>query len=243
MSLDTATESYLSKLTSTVSHILNGSLTGVYLHGSEVLGGYNPGRSDLDILIVTSSAISSAQKAALANALSQENLPCPAVGLEMSVVLESVCQYPTEAPIFEAHMTTAPTDCKFINGQDHGGDADLVLHFLVARAHGRVLAGKPVEDVFGAIDQSLVRVQLARELTWARDGAPLEYAILNACRAWAWLEDALVLGKVDGGRWVLEKMDSKAVQWALKRQWLQESGTVDENHARGFIDTIIHKLN
>ena len=56
-----ALDEYLTAL----DRALPGSVTGVYLTGSAVLGDWQPGRSDLDILVVTESALSDVNLAAL----------------------------------------------------------------------------------------------------------------------------------------------------------------------------------
>ncbi len=47
------------------------------------------------------------EKSALGLALSEEGLPCPAAGLELSVVTLQVSRNPTEQPPFEIHVTTS----------------------------------------------------------------------------------------------------------------------------------------
>ena len=58
--------------------MLGGRVVGVYAHGSLLLGGYLPTRSDIDVLVVVEDPPSPEEQADLAARLSEEALPCPA---------------------------------------------------------------------------------------------------------------------------------------------------------------------
>jgi predicted nucleotidyltransferase len=73
-------------------------LVGVYLHGSAAMGAFVPTRSDVDVLVVAQGPLSAPTKAAVADALSESSLPCPDVGLEMSVVTLESARTPSDAP-------------------------------------------------------------------------------------------------------------------------------------------------
>lgn len=51
-------EEIIRGLTSEVRAMLNGNYIGFYIHGSLAMGGFNPTRSDVDILIVTKQPLS-----------------------------------------------------------------------------------------------------------------------------------------------------------------------------------------
>ena len=132
--MDPSAARYLEALTAEVTAVLGGRLVGVYAHGSLLLGGYLPTRSDIDVLVVVEDPLTPEEQADLAARLSEDALPCPAVGLELSVVLRSVAAAPTARPAFELHVTTAPADRKVVDGHGHPGDLDLVLHFAICPA-------------------------------------------------------------------------------------------------------------
>jgi predicted nucleotidyltransferase len=48
----------IGKLISDLESILGENLIGVYLHGSLAMGGFVPGRSDVDVMIVVKNALS-----------------------------------------------------------------------------------------------------------------------------------------------------------------------------------------
>ncbi len=197
--MDPSAARYLEALTAEVAAVVGDRVVGVYAHGSLLLGGYLPERSDIDVLVIVEDRLSPEEQADLAGRLSEDALPCPAVGLEMSVVLRSVAAAPSARPAFELHVTTAPQDRKVVDGHGHPGELDLVLHFAVCR--------RLDPDVFTEVPRPLVLGQLADELMWAGEHNPTEYAVLNACRAWRYAVDGKLVSKVDGGRWAEARLE------------------------------------
>ena len=227
--MDPSADRYLEALTAEVTAVLGGGLVGVYAHGSLLLGGYLATRSDIDVLVVAEDPLSPGQQADLAARLSEDALPCPAVGLELSVVLRSVAAAPTARPAFELHVTTAPSDRKVVDGHGHPGDLDLVLHFAVCHALGY--------PPFAEVAPSLVLAQVADELTWAAEHNPSEYAVLNACRAWRYAVDGALVSKVDGGRWAEPRLtgpERTLVRDALALQSGDETTALDPDVVRTF---------
>ncbi|KAJ6781986.1 hypothetical protein PWT90_01272 [Aphanocladium album] len=249
--MDSSSEKYLQELSQVISKALTGNLTGIFLHGSAVLGGYDARRSDLDVLVVVPSPITERQRAAVAEALSDKELPCPAMGLEMSVVTEgAVANVNSSSPAFELHLTTAPLDSKAIDGRGHGGDPDLVLHFAVCREKGRSLASttkKSREEVFGVVPRELILSQLLDELTWAANDAPKHYAVLNASRAWMYKETEQLVSKVAGGEWALRRMQEKSsdhdntdlVQVALAKQNGEDDVDMVADDVQRYVDSVL----
>jgi streptomycin 3"-adenylyltransferase len=228
--VDPSAARYLEALTAEAAAVLGGRLVGVYAHGSLLLGGYLPTRSDIDVLVVVKDPLSADEQADLAGRLSEDALPCPAVGLELSVVLRSVAAAPTARPAFELHVTTAPQDRKVVDGHGHPGDLDLVLHFAVCHALGYT--------PFAEVPPSLVLARVADELTWAAEHNPSEYAVLNACRAWRYAVDGSLVSKVDGGRWAETRLDEPEltlVREALARQSGEEAARLDPDAVRTFV--------
>jgi hypothetical protein len=183
--LDTHSADYLQTVAARTATILRRALLGTYLHGSAVLGGFAPTRSDLDLLTVTTGPLSATTKQQLATALSPQVLPCSAVrGLELSVVTRTTTLAPTPTAPFELHLATSNATTRVVDGQGHPGDPDLLLHFAVCRDHGHPLTGPPPRQLFAPIPRRWLLQGLARELAWAQQHASVEYQVLNACRAW-----------------------------------------------------------
>ncbi len=62
--------------------ILEGKLTGVYLHGSMAMGCFNPDKSDIDLIAVIDKDISVLQKLMLMNEIVYVNQYAPPKGIE-----------------------------------------------------------------------------------------------------------------------------------------------------------------
>jgi hypothetical protein len=75
--MDTAPERYALNVASATAAVSGLQLAGAYLHGSAVLGGFNARRSDVDVLAVCDGPMTAAQQSAVAEALSEQRLPCP----------------------------------------------------------------------------------------------------------------------------------------------------------------------
>ena len=228
--MDRSAARYLEALTAEVAAVVGDRLVGVYAHGSLLVGGYLPSRSDVDVVVVVEDALSAGEQADVAARLQEECLPCPAVGLELSVVTRASAAAPTARPAFELHMTTAPEDRKVVDGHGHPGELDLVLHYAVLH--------RVDPDVFAEVPRPLVLRQLADELTWAAEHNPSEYAVLNACRAWRYAVDGSLVSKVDGGRWAearLSGADLTLVRAALAHQQGDPSTDLDAEAVRSFV--------
>jgi hypothetical protein len=245
--MDARSERYGADVAAALAGVLGPDLTGVYLHGSAVLGGFDGRRSDIDILAVTEGPMTAAQQSAAAGAqggaAGEERVPCPARGLELSVVTLTAARHPAARPAFELHLTTGPEDRKVIDGHGHGGDPDLVLHFAVCRAAGRLLGpGRPADQVFAPVPGELVRAQLTAELRWAAEESPGEYAVLNACRAWRYAVDGTLVSKIDGGEWALSRVpgpDRELISTALARQRCQPAAGLDPASVMRFVEEVL----
>jgi Domain of unknown function (DUF4111) len=239
-------ERYALRVASATAAASGSQLAGVYLHGSAVLGGFDARRSDVDILVVNDGPMTSAQQRAVAEALSEQRLPCPGRGLELSVVTLQVAQHPGAEPPFELHLTTAPEETKVVDGHRRGGDPDLVLHFAVCRRAGRLIgSGLPAAEVFGPVAGDLVLAQLATELRWGAECAPEEYAVLNACRAWRFAVDGALVSKVDGGQWALGRThdpERELIKVALDKQRSIPAAALDRSAVRQFVRRALSHL-
>jgi len=112
---------------------LGHNLTGIYLHGSAVMGCFQPEKSDLDLLLVVKEEITDEEKLKFMDMVVELNKQAPAKGLELSIVKEEVCNpfvYPTP---FDLHFSNAHLGRYQSNPQDYvekmkGTDKDLAAH-------------------------------------------------------------------------------------------------------------------
>lgn len=209
------------------------SLIGVYVHGSAALGGFNEG-SDLDILVVADSGRGAA-------GLGRSLLDAGALhDLELSVVSTAAAQHPQEPWPFLLHVTGAEQRAQPDAG---AGDPDLIAHYAVTRAAGIALRGPEPARVIGSVDREQLLRYLADELQWGLDRGDERYAVLNACRAVAYLGTGRLLSKIDGARWWLEARGPEDI---VTRARESQATAVDlgpvSTRARAFVTDRIEEL-
>ena len=153
----------------------------VYLLGSAALGAYEHGRSDVDVVAVTSRSLSLEERRALAQAV--EAVPVPARKLELVV-------YPRGSDRWELNLNT---------GEHLGLDPDaepsfwFVLDRAVAEQHAVALLGPPWEDLF--------EPEPAEAIEAALDEAVAFGAELAAARARVWHETGRWPSKREAAEW------------------------------------------
>lgn len=197
---------YVEETVSAVAGICPGRLVAAYLHGSAALGGWTPGRSDVDLLLVTGN-LGRADLDAVAEALVASNERCPGSGLECSVVTVFQASRPRAPWPFLLHVQTAADQMgvTVVRGTELAGDSDLLMHYVTCRSAGWVVHGPEPAELVGAVARSTVLGYLADELEWGLDRESQAYSVLNACRALVYLHDEQVVSKIAGGVTALER--------------------------------------
>lgn len=192
------------------------NLVGVYLHGSLAMGGFNPVRSDLDLLAVTREALSpAARQAVVALLLGRSGQPCP---IEISFLRRADLapwRYPTPFDLHYSETWRAHYEALLADAHPHawevdaaGGppcDSDLAAHLTVARARGVRLWGVAIAAALPQPPREDYLASLAEDLAWALERlaqAP-EHVVLNLCRTLAYLREGSVFSKAEGGAWAL----------------------------------------
>lgn len=196
--------------------LLRENLVGVYLHGSLVMGCFNPQKSDIDLIIVVDEHLSDSVKRAYMDMVVGINSYGPAKGIEMSIVLRKVCKpfvYPTP---FELHFSSGHLEWYRENPDDYirkmnGTDKDLAAHFTIINTRGKCLYGAPVKDVFSEVPSCDYMDSLWYDIEGAAEEIteyPM-YLTLNLARVLAYKEEKLVLSKKEGGDWALKHLPSE----------------------------------
>jgi streptomycin 3"-adenylyltransferase len=100
------------------------------------------------------------------------------------------------------------------------GDRDLLMHYAVCRAAGLAVLGPLPSDLIGPIQRPAILAYLADELAWGLASAGESYAVLNACRARAYLADDVIISKIAGGEAALRRGSGPArvISRALAQQ-------------------------
>ena len=190
--------------------ILQDNLVGVYLHGSSVMGCFNPEKSDIDLIVVVERPLPDPVKKEYLDMVVRYNAMGPAKGIEMSIVLRKVCKpfvYPTP---YELHFSVAHLDSYRADPDGYirrmkGVDRDLAAHFTVISRRGKCLCGAPIEKVFAQVPGSDYLDSILYDVKDAAEEiaeSPM-YLTLNLARVLAYKEEKLVLSKKEGGDWAL----------------------------------------
>ncbi len=224
--------------------ILGDNLTGVYLHGSAIMGCYNPDKSDIDLIVVVEDPLSDDMKRKFMDMVMALNEAGPAKGIEMSIVWRPDCNpflYPTP---FELHFSTMHAD-RYRNDPDDyikkmkGTDPDLAAHFTIIRKRGKCLHGAPIDDVFADVPRSDYIDSIWKDIADAEEEIaenPM-YMILNLARVLAYLKDNLVLSKKEGGKWAIDNLPGKyhsLIQDALKEYTESKNISYDMDLAKAY---------
>ena len=158
--------SYAGRLASQLMTVSGGALHAAYLHGSAALGGWVPGRSDVDLLFVATDDISGTAVTRIGEVLGKSAGDCPGRELECSVVTVTQAQRPAPPWPFVLHVTAGPgTPGRTVRPNSRSsGDPDLLMHYAVCRAAGWPMCGPPPQDLIGDVPRRAILDYLADEL-------------------------------------------------------------------------------
>lgn len=232
--------------------ILRDDLVGIYLHGSAVMGCYNPDKSDIDLIIVVKEAMSDELKRAYMDMVVELNGKANAKGIELSVVKQSVCKpfvYPTP---FELHFSIAHLDWYRNDPEDYilkmkGEDKDLAAHFTIINHRGKCLDGVPIKELFAEVPVRDYADSIWFDIADAEEEIldnPM-YLILNLARVLAFLKDGLVLSKKEGGEWGLDNIPEvyhPLVQSALKEYTECAKASYDRELAKSYAAHMLEQI-
>ncbi|MGN9775480.1 nucleotidyltransferase domain-containing protein [Micromonospora sp. H33] len=212
--MDADVRRYLTALVAAGRDVLGDRLVGAYAAGSVGLDAYQPGRSDVDVALVSADVLDADRKRALVARLRHETLPCPARGLELVVYRREVARSGTAEPGFEVELNTGarmsfratydPADRPAADGHFWYGLDRSILH-----QHGHAVLGPPAREVFADLSPTDLRRLLVDALSWwlARPVPPgdgpapgAEDAVLGAARSLVRFRQGGWLSKADAGR-------------------------------------------
>jgi predicted nucleotidyltransferase len=180
-----AEHAYLTQVAIRLRRVLGGNLVGVYVGGSYALGGYVPGRSDLDVAAVVREPLARDAVDEVVAAVRHEALPCPARKLELVVYTENAARNPSPQADFELNLNTGADEPFRLDTTPQPGESHwFVIDRSILAATGVTLDGPPARAVFKAPTREDLIPLLAEVLRWYRDHDPTsEDAGLNAGRS------------------------------------------------------------
>ncbi len=215
--MEAEVEQYLAALVAEARSVLGDGLVGAYAAGSVALGAFEPGRSDVDVALVSRAPLSPVDKQQLVARLRHEALPCPARGLELVVYRSEVARSGTAEPGFELELNTgAGMDFRVTLRPEDRPEADGLFWYALDRSilhqDGMALLGPPASEMFAGPDPQALHGLLVTSLRWwmslptppGDEPAPgAEDAVLGACRALVRHRWGTWVSKVEAGRRLL----------------------------------------
>jgi len=195
--------------------VLGENLVGFYLHGSLALGGFNPARSDVNIVVVTKQGMAIEIKRTLVTLLLRlSKMPCPISIHFLAQQNIFPFQHPLSYDLYynEAMREKAQQDMRndtWKHWNDRSEyDPELTIILTVLQMHGVCLYGEAPARTLPAVPEHAFRDALVANVQVAQHHplhAPISF-VLNACRVSAYLRDHIILSKDEGGVWGLASL-------------------------------------
>jgi predicted nucleotidyltransferase len=210
-------------LAEAITDRLGPAARSVILHGSLAAGGFRPGRSDIDLLVVVDRPLGDEQADALEVLAGRADLG-DAAGIDLHVVTAAVAGRPVREPALELYL-----------GHDEvlrnvPADPDLAVELSMARAQGRALRGAPPASVVGpvpdrwVVDRGAYWLRTWRSLTG--DDEHAAFMVLTACRIWRFAVEGTHSSKPAAGKWALTRDPSLTAVGEALRQYEQDPSVV-----------------
>ncbi len=232
-------------LVNSLRELLGANLVGVYLHGSLVLGCFNPARSDIDLLAVTRRRIAAETRGPLVSVLMRTSADDRKLEIDFVTAADlHPWRYPTPFDLHYGESWRTRLERNPMAKQART-NVDLAAHVTIVRHAGIALTGPPPPEVFPNVPEEHYRDALVRDVRWAREriGENAVYAVLSMCRVLAYLRDGEILSKEGAGLWCLREAPDglrPVVEEALGayRSVPRDNGTFDPEELRRFVDWV-----
>jgi len=204
-------KNFIADLMGGINDMIEQPPVGMYLHGSLAMGGFNPNRSDIDLLLVTERPLSMHHKQELAHFfLEKSSKPFP---IEISsLTLEQLESWSHPTP-YDFHFSEYwreryETELnKYINNEEKT-DGDLAAHFVILKHRGICLAGRPIEEIFPSIPQQDYLASILEDYEDCLENIHEKpvYCTLNLIRVYWYVKEGKVSSKQEAGRWGQENL-------------------------------------
>lgn len=231
---------------------LGEDVSGIYLHGSLAMGGFNPASSDIDLLVVVQ-ASPSVEKLRELTRLTLELHARLQAGrnIEYTVAEEKALQnvvYPTPAVYHYSslHRPRYEADSSYLCA--HYEDPDLAAQIVVAYERGFTLYGRPLRERMPAVSREVYVRSILHDVEEARETIVQEpmYATLNVCRVLLFMQQGHVASKKEGGEWGAAAMPEwqHIVQAALDLYTGKAAGpmSVPEHERIDFAEEMLRRI-
>jgi predicted nucleotidyltransferase len=220
-----------------------GRIVGAYIHGSLAHGGYVPGRSDVDVLVVVDEPLTVGQRTSLLRAL---NAMAPATGrrFDLTIVTAQAASRATRRPAAEVYYGF------------HGGRPEIVVADYLPSLVVELSAIREAADVLvGPLPATLIPEQPTEWIDerglelldrWSRLTDDVDHAglmVLIACQIWCWAVERRHASKDEAGHWVLELDPTlSAVRAALAQRRGDASRSISPSGVAQVLDAARHAV-
>jgi hypothetical protein len=232
------------QVTEVLSHTLGADLVGVYFVGSVALGGYVPGQSDIDVVAVSHSALTEAQKQRVASAVVAASAACPARGLELTLYRREIVGGRPAGADFEVNANGGPGMPTAVHLEATAEPGFwYVLDRAIAHRSGLVISGSPARAVFADVPRKGLLDAMYESMAWhrAHEKATL-YSVLNACRAWRFAEEDVLGSKLEGAAWARDRWPDIDVIDAAVALWRGELASLDHPAVEALLRAVAARL-
>lgn len=195
------------ELSSRCRQILGERVTGVYLHGSLAMGGFNPATSDIDLLVVIEGQPERTQLQELTQSVLDLHRQLPdGRHIEFTVIEASALRPFLHPAPFIYHYSAAHRE-RYAIDPDYvcGGweDPDLAAQVAVAYERGITLYGLPLRELYPPVPREAYVRSIRNDVSNA-ESEILEnpiYITLNLCRVLMFVQEGFIASKKEGGEW------------------------------------------
>jgi predicted nucleotidyltransferase len=229
-----------------VVDIVGAAGRSVILHGSLATGGFRPGRSDIDLLVVVDGGLSDAQATALEGVVREADAGS-AAGIDLHVVTVRAAGTPARAPALELYLGRRRRSPAALEVERRvAASLDLATELSMALAGGRALAGASPDEVITPVpaewivDRGRHWLRTWRSLTDDADHAA--FMVLTACRIWRFALDEVHCSKPQAAAWALDRDASLTVVRQAVQQYEHDPTTLISEHGiADLLDTVLRE--
>ncbi|MCP3029488.1 aminoglycoside adenylyltransferase domain-containing protein [Halobacillus sp. A5] len=214
-------EHFVLNLLNETKQIIGNEIIGFYLHGSLAMGGFNPGSSDIDLLVVTNHWLGVEKKKRLAELFlrySGAPYPIEISFLHKEQVLKGSHPFPFDFHYSECwrerYAAALSNGSSIYINEEVSTDPDLAAHIQVLRHRGVCLEGEPIAEVFPVIppEDYLSSIMGDYEECVVNIERDPIYCTLNMLRVLMYLKTGAVVSKEEAGEWGMSAFPEELVR-------------------------------
>jgi hypothetical protein len=227
----------LDALLAGVQAIPGNCFVGLYLYGSLASGDFDPLRSGIDFVVVTTTQLS----AEVISALEEMHRRLWASGLKWAPKLEGT--YIPQAALRRYDPNAAPCPCinegRFYLARH---ESDWVIQRSILREYGVAVTGPAIRPMIDPVSPDEIRQGVYRVLhgwwtsmldnpSWLRDGEYQAYAVLTMCRALYTFHHGAIASKPVSARWAVATLEGQwtnLIDWAITWQHTDQTDRLTE---------------